>query len=73
MNKLEEDSLGAWNFAHGTGAGCASIVAWETTHTYLPHFPALLVFTGLMAGIIHAVHKHRQTIVSGKASNEEHQ
>lgn len=54
-----EEELGIWNFIHGTGAGCASIVAWEGSHLILSGGVAVVVFTVLTVGIMHAVHRHR--------------
>lgn len=61
MKKEEsmEDSLGKWSFIHGTGAGCASIAAWEGSHMYLHGGTAVIFFTGVTVGIMHVVHKHR--------------
>lgn len=53
------DELGLWNFIHGTGAGCASIVAWEGSHMLLSGGVAVVVFGGVTVLIMHAVHRHR--------------
>ena len=59
---LEDDALGAWNFIHGAGAGCASIAAWEASHLWLTGGIAVGVFSGLTVVIFHVVHKHREVL-----------
>lgn len=53
------EELGFWNFIHGTGAGCASIAAWEAAHTFLAGPVAIIVFGALTGVIVHAVRRHR--------------
>ncbi len=54
------EELGLWNFLHGTGAGCASIMAWETANKYLTGAAAMGVFLVITLGIMHAVHRHQK-------------
>lgn len=54
-----EEELGIWNFIHGTGAGCASIAAWEGSHLLLRGGIAVAVFSVITVVIMHAVHRHR--------------
>lgn len=54
-----EEELGIWNFIHGTGAGCASIAAWEAAHAAFPPVVAAVTFGTITVAIMHVVHRHR--------------
>jgi len=51
-----------WNFLHGTGAGCASIVAWEALHAACTGTVLLLVYSGVTVVIIGVVKYHRRAL-----------
>lgn len=55
-----EEELGIWNFIHGTGAGCASIFAWEGIRHFVTSGGVLIAVYGIVTvGIMHVVHRHR--------------
>ncbi len=68
----DDDDLGVWNFIHGTGAGCASVVAWEGTHLFVEGGVAVVVFGGLTALIMHSVHRHRRHIRRSRQQHHYH-
>lgn len=60
------ESTGFWGSMHATGAGCASIFAWEAAHTLLTGGLALVFFGGLGLLVMHvAHHHHRVTLQRG--------
>lgn len=54
------EELGIWNFVHGAGAGCASIVAWEGSHLFLKGAIAVVFYSVVTLGIMAVVHQHRK-------------
>lgn len=64
--KLSDGEMGMWNFLHGTGAGCASIVAWEAIRTALTGPVLLVAYSGVTIGIMHLVHRHRVSLMDKK-------
>jgi hypothetical protein len=70
----KEEGLGIWNFVHGTGAGCASIFAWEgMRHVLASGSIMIAIYGGFTVIIMHVVHRHRvhlkkQVQVRGKTA-----
>lgn len=55
---MEEADI--WGFAHATGAGCASIAAWESLHQVLSGVILMAVFGGATVIIMVITHKHHK-------------
>jgi hypothetical protein len=52
------EELGFWELLHGTSAGCASIVAFESMREFM-HGPMLLAIYGVISfGLFHLQQKH---------------
>lgn len=61
------EQLGFWELIHGTSAGCASIVAFESTRE-LMHGPFLLLANGIVAlGLFKLHHWHLQRMKARRA------
>ena len=57
------ESTGFWGSLHATGAGCASIFAWETAHALVSGGLALAFFGGLGMLVMHVAHQHHRASV----------
>lgn len=68
----KDEGLGIWNFIHGTGAGCASIFAWEALRHTVAGGILFVFYGGATIVIMHVVHRHRKHIKEKRAARTVH-
>lgn len=64
-----DEEMSVWGFIHGTGAGCASIAAWEGLHSVFTGPVLFISFTVVTCGMFHVVHVHRKHLQKRKSGS----